>query len=210
VTRFCAISDLHGHLPEIPECDVLLIAGDVCPTVNHSLSYQRDWLFGPFQDWLCRCPVEHEIVGVAGNHDFIFERNPYAVEDLPWVYLQDEWVDACGFKIHGTPWQPPFFNWAFNAEEDKLAMAFDLIDNDTDIVVGHGPPYLLGDQTYNGQHVGSQAMLKRLDVVRPQVMVCGHIHNGYGRYPTSFGEIINAAIVDDAYMPANPPVEFEL
>jgi hypothetical protein len=41
-------------------------------------------------------------------------------------------------------------------------------------------------------------------------MVCGHIHNGYGRYPTSFGEVINAAILDDSYMPVNPPVEFEL
>ena len=46
--------------------------------------------------------------------------------------------------------------------------------------------------------------------MKPQLMVCGHIHPGYGRYQLGDTEIINAALVDDRYEPVNPPVELTL
>ena len=41
-------------------------------------------------------------------------------------------------------------------------------------------------------------------------MVCGHIHSGYGRYQLGATEIVNAALVDNAYEVVNIPVEITL
>src|SRR6186997_2995362 len=112
-----AVADLHGNLPEVPPCDLLLIAGDICPVRDHGLRAQRQFLDGPFRQWLDAAPARH-VVGVAGNHDFVFEQEPERVPtDLRWTYLQDESTtiaDLAGLKVYGTPWQPVFFDWAFN------------------------------------------------------------------------------------------------
>src|SRR2546423_393204 len=88
--RIVAMSDLHGYLPEaVPECDLLLLAGDVAPATNHGIPFQAGWLDQHFRRWLRRLPAR-KIVGIAGNHDLIFDHEPQRVpHDLPWTYLQD-------------------------------------------------------------------------------------------------------------------------
>ena len=132
-------------------------------------------------------------------------------------YLQDAGVELFGIKLWGTPWQPWFHDWAFNAPrrdgEAFLASKFELIPDDTDIVVCHGPPRGLGDHSgsADGQpHVGSTALTETLERIQPRLMVCGHIHSGYGRYRLGPTEVINAALVDNSYRPVNGPVMVQL
>lgn len=89
-----ATSDLHGQLPTIGPCDLLLIGGDVCPLDDHSQEGQLRWLDQVFRPWLLAIGAK-TIIGIAGNHDFIFETRPKAVHelDLPWTYLQDSAVE---------------------------------------------------------------------------------------------------------------------
>jgi Icc-related predicted phosphoesterase len=97
----------------------------------------------------------------AGNHDQSIEAWGIP-EELRCHYLQDAAIELFGLRIWGTPWQPWFYDWAFNAPrrngEEFLASKFETIPADTDIVVAHGPPHGFGDRTSRQgghAHVGS-------------------------------------------------------
>lgn len=203
--NICCLSDLHGYLPEVPDCDLLLLAGDYCPS-SKALDMVQ-FMGGPFFNWLKSLQDRFPVIGIAGNHDMIFEWPVYKqIEDIPWTYLQDSGTTWNGLKIWGTPWQPRFWDWAFNLDEDELVKKWALIPDDTDVLLVHGPPQGIGDWVPRDKvHTGSPGLLKRILEIEPKLVVCGHIHPGYGRYQLGPTTIINAALVNEAYQPVNPP-----
>lgn len=212
MTSIVCISDLHEHLVDIPACDLLLIAGDVSFAFKGDLTAKQAFLAGEFKHWLDRVPAQ-EIVLVAGNHDQSIEAHGVP-EGLRCHYLEDAELELFGLRIWGTPWQPWFYDWAFNAPrhngEEFLASKFAAMPVDTDIVVAHGPPRGYGDLTRGAERVGSTAMTRTLERVQPRLMVCGHIHPAYGRYRLGATEIINASLVNEDYHPVNPAIKIEL
>lgn len=205
--KIVCTSDLHGHLPEIPDCDLLLLCGDYSPNTQTEVF----WLGKTFAPWLRELSERMKIIGVAGNHDFTFEEQPYDIVPLAWTYLQDSGTEFGGLKFWGSPWQPRFYDWAFNADEDRLEMIWELIPQDTDVLLLHGPPHGYGDFSPYGQvHTGSPSLLRRIEQVKPKLVVAGHIHSGYGRYMIGDTIFVNASHVNEQYKPTNPPVVIEL
>ncbi|MBA2349847.1 MAG: metallophosphoesterase [Solirubrobacterales bacterium] len=216
MTTVAAVADLHGFLPAVPACDVLLLGGDLTPADDHSHERQAAWLDGPFRRWLEEVPAA-EVVGIAGNHDFVFEQAPGLLPDgLRWTYLQDTAATAAGLRIFGSPWSPWFFDWAFNApqedaEETFLRERFSRCPGDADVLLIHGPPSGYGDQTSRGPRVGSAAQLELIDRVRPQLALFGHIHEDRGNWERDGMTLANVAAVDLAYrLRPDPVVLFEL
>lgn len=227
--KIIAISDLHGFLPQIPECDLLLIAGDIVPddftpgTGAKYLSHdeQENWVRTYFTKWLDKVPAR-SVVGIAGNHDFIFQGTNLGFE-LPWTYLDDTTANVQGLNIHGAPWTPEFGGWAFMAPEVSLNEKWDKIPEDTDILVVHGPPHGYGDKTEMylkpGQdpHVGSKTLEAKLyfgSFPNLKLVVFGHIHEGYG---TGSMKLLdrnltwaNVSHVDEYYSPNRSPMLFDL
>lgn len=68
MTEIVCVADLHEHFVDIPECDLLLVAGDVSFAVKGDLAAKQAFLRGPFKQWLDDMPAR-DVVLVAGNHD---------------------------------------------------------------------------------------------------------------------------------------------
>lgn len=213
--RLVLTSDLHGCLPAIPPCDLLLIAGDLCPIDDHSLSYQADWLHHDFAEWLAEVP-SRQTVFIAGNHDLVFERSPGLLDPSRWrgVYLQDAGYEWEGLRIWGAPWANELPGWAFTAPEYELLRRWQLIDPRTHILLTHGPPKGFGDRVIgrrSGQvlEVGSSTLLETIGRLDLRLSVFGHIHEGAGMYEYRGVPLVNASLMDLSYEPVNPPRPFD-
>lgn len=129
--KICAISDLHGILPSVPECDVLCIAGDVVDLIVQRSSDESDaWWSTAFITWVNKLSCE-KIFVVPGNHDIYIEQlYDGLIKDITLqefknkislltnnkvVFLIDELYEYEGVKFYGTPWIAPIHwqKWAF-------------------------------------------------------------------------------------------------
>lgn len=208
LTRIACISDLHGKLPETtPKCDVLVIAGDICPATDHKVHFQNVWLATTFKDWLNEQPA-FKVIAVPGNHDWIYQKQRWMAPDLPLTMLIDEAYEYRGLRFYGTPWQPVFMDWAFNLTEPELAEKFSMIPQHVDVLISHGPPHGYGDVVKGkGEHLGSRSLHGAIVSRNIQAVVCGHIHTGHGIY--EMGEdtiVVNASALDERYRPVYKPI----
>lgn len=207
--RVVAVSDQHGFFTEIPECDLLLIAGDICPRDNHQLGFQEVWLDSAFKYWAKNQPCK-KIILVAGNHDFIFESRLSTalniLKSIPHLtYLEDNYCWYEDYKIYGSPWQLYHGGWAYNLYEPELEQKWNKIPDDTDILVTHSPPMGYGDKAPptitddnetkwpEPEHIGSPSLTKRIEIIKPKLHVFGHIHSGFGQWKVNESILANVA-----------------
>ena len=204
--KIVAISDTHNRHSqlEVPDGDILIHAGDI--TSKGDLRDVRR-----FNNFLGDLPHKHKIV-IAGNHDFCFEREPQAAQKelTNCIYLQDSEVVIEGIKFYGSPWQPWFFDWAFNLQRgEEIRRKWELIPSDTDVLITHGPPLNHGDKVSSGSAVGCEDLLNKIMEVKPRYHIFGHIHEDYGISKNENTTFINASTCTLSYKPENPPIVFE-
>lgn len=206
--KICVIADTHGFHDRIavPEADLLIHAGDV--SMSGSAPELAD-----FARWWNALPHPGKVL-IAGNHDWLFQREPELARS--WfkgcAYLEDSQAVVLGLRIWGSPWQPWFLDWAFNLRRGpELRAKWDLIPEGVDILVTHGPPLGHGDRTARGELVGCQDLLDAIrDRVRPRWHLCGHIHEGYGMTESCGTAFVNASVCTRFYEPVNQPVLLQI
>jgi Icc-related predicted phosphoesterase len=214
------ISDTHGlhNSIRVPNGDLLIHAGDLSPSGTDSQ-------VAAAAKWLGSLPHRHKIA-IAGNHDWLFERQPTRAAALlrsaGVSYLQDSGTSIDGLSIYGSPWQPEFMHWAFNIPRGQLAKYWRQIPSGLDILITHGPPYGILDQRVlprtrrlaawedevphaGSDHLGDEELLAAVERTQPRVHVFGHVHSGYGTSQHGQTTFYNAALCDEDYEPIHDP-----
>jgi predicted phosphodiesterase len=194
------VSDTHNTQPPIPPGDLLLHAGDLSAWGTFSEIQAQ-------LTWLSQQPHRYKVV-VAGNHDLLFDSEfcerhlerwiriqeahgsamqfdgTKTVNDLDWgdlIYLQNssmtlQFPGHRSISIYGSPLTPQYGISAFQYPSSEDVWSGRVPPN-TDIILTHGPPRGHLDGLKKS---GCMFLACEVARVRPQLVVYGHIHVGYG------------------------------
>ena len=216
------ISDTHNKhkllTGDLPGGDILIHSGDIS-----SMGYKHE--IESFLTWFDKIDNYDTKVFIAGNHDWGFQTKPDQCRGLltgykTVDYLEDEelvlYLDGPNgdkpeenIRIYGTPWQPEFYNWAFNLPKNGpgLRSKWNMIPENTDILITHGPAYGFLDDVEGrrGQHLGCELLAERIKEIKPKIHLCGHIHTGQGHYFDGHTHYFNASVLNEQYIYTQSP-----
>lgn len=209
------VSDLHLYFgPKLDGGDILVVAGDIS-YVGNAIDFIE------FNSWLGKLKDKYKaIVVTPGNHDKGTQRNPALFKSLvpnATHYLINESATILGLKFFVSPITPTFFDWAWMADRgEPIKKYWDMIEEGTDVIVSHGPPYGILDQCPDWQDhtklvsVGCEELLKAVKRIKPRAHIFGHIHESHGKITIDGTTFVNAAIMDETYKPVNDPISITL
>jgi Icc-related predicted phosphoesterase len=204
----------HFEIDMFP-ADLLVIAGDLTRfgTVTEIIALDQ---------WLGR--IRHmydEIIVIAGNHDLAFQKEDQNQNGRNFItnaiYLENDFFEWQSYKIWGSPYSPTYgVGWAFNADRGSdIKKYWDLIPEDTNILITHGPPYGFLDKTevYFGgmDSVGCEVLADKIKSLKNlKAHIFGHIHDGYGVEEKDGVFYVNASSAQHGYSLIREPLVIEL
>lgn len=227
--KIYGIADTHGITTklDLPECDLLLHAGDICADLYQRIPIRAfpglsiDWMkevWLPYiQPYLDSGKIKH-IVMTWGNHDWTQYIPPESWDFLPpQIHIGvDELIEIQGVNVWCSPWSNEFKGWAWMKESILLEERYARIPEGVDIILSHQPPFgyggsgpgLIDNRTGAPLQLGSAELVEAINRVRPKHVVCGHIHAGAGKYQMpNATQVWNVAVVDEQYKLVREAVE---
>ena len=91
-----------------------------------------------------------------------------------------------------------------------MAKKWSLIPTDTEVLITHGPPFGILDETPTGDRAGCEELRKKVEEIHPRAHIFGHIHHFYGTAEKFGIKFVNASNCDESYAPVNAPIVFDL
>ncbi len=211
--KIFAVTDIHGRrfaAPELTELikqvDLVLIAGDIT-------QFGTDRDAEPIIDAFFK--LNSNIFAVSGNcdqssvADFLMQREISVQGSVR--NLKEVTVFGCGGS------NPSPFRTPQEYSENELDRILSRIETATDarykIFLTHAPPHKTKvDRTFIGHHVGSKVVRNFIEKIKPDIVVCGHIHEAKGVDHIGETIIINPGPFPEHYanIKINTNIEYEL
>ena len=221
------MSDLHGYLPEIDKCDLVLICGDIVSLRSQQYPKScKKWYTGVFQPWVDSLPCD-KVLFIPGNHEVGVEGHddeykklfgPYKKATIlihePYEYLSD---DGTFYKIFGTPYCKVFGNWAYMRPNSDLKEKFSEIPEGLDILLTHDVAYGYADQSLQDigygteEHFGTVELRDAILEKKPKYHFSGHIHTAdHNLIMIGDTKHYNVSYIDEKYNPAFKPLYLDI
>ena len=198
------VGDMHGQLKTLWDAlneeqpDLLICTGDwgdpgqIEPSDYHAI-------------------LERTLVySVYGNHDDLtLLRSLENRDGSPVLLPHGEVVDVQGIRLAGISgiWAKSHKKPYYITDEEVLAIAKGLVGKDVTVLVTHGCPIGLADETPKGTRGGQRCFLDAFKIVNPKVHLCGHLHRPQMRHLKSGQLVLNVgttALGDYAVLEIEP------
>ncbi len=189
--RVYAVADIHGknerferirnNLSKL-KANILVIAGDISNFTQPGKILNR----------LNALPVP--VLVIRGNSDLkrvdhLFAAFPNCIP----IHAVCTTIRSISFVGIGGTLPIPFRSRICLNENLSLQKIEPLVNSHT-VLVTHTPPYGYQDLVMGRFHAGSKGLLKLIKKCRPQVMICGHIHEDDGISTVGKTRVVNCAL----------------
>lgn len=207
--RIWHISDTHGYHDQLvlpKDIDLIVHTGDCSnskiPALNEPEVYRFIEWYSKFDCLKIYCP---------GNHDTSIEHGLIKSTDFTnrnIMYLENESIILDNIKFTAIPYTPTFgTGWSFMKAREKINRVWDTIDDDTNVLLTHGPPKGILDLTenrdYSLEQCGDGALYKKIQKL-PNLThnLFGHLHSfktciNHGIFQHNGRIYSNACVLED-------------
>lgn len=170
---------------------------------NHDLSLDREYcarhpLFYAW-DHLHTQEELDQAYELYTNQDATDAGIVYMVEGTRSFHL----ANGAMLKIYVSAYTPEFYDWGFpyNRDEDRFNSSKDSapnqqvpdFDEDVDaavtLMITHGPPKGILDQTSRGETVGCDHLMRAVSRCKPTLHCFGHIHEAWGQHRIRWADV---------------------
>jgi uncharacterized protein len=175
--RLLAFSDLHRdrsaarRLVELAgSADIIVGAGDFA-SFRLGLASTIDSLRG----------ISGPTILVPGNHesDSSLKRACSGWDAASVLHGQGTSVGGVEFFGLGGACPPTPFPWSFDLSEEEAESRLEKCPEGA-VLISHSPPRGHLDEAF-GRNLGSESVLQAIEARRPALVLCGHIHEAWGR-----------------------------